>query len=159
MPKIVGHDRLSDGHLHRLGCTIVNIKWFIIVNTLQLHYNAVVGVHGKKARYNGPRYIHRVIKDRVINTAIYTQINWCQTWLGITQGVRFSQLALCIPRSSADIFTHLYWKNIWKPPGNRVIMESQCIKKCQINTSNNKIQQWSWCYYYFFLRVNLLNVG
>ena len=23
------------------------------------------------------------------------QINWCQTWLGNTQGVRFSQLALC----------------------------------------------------------------
>ena len=22
------------------------------------HYNAVVGVHGKKQRYNGPRYIH-----------------------------------------------------------------------------------------------------
>jgi len=34
------------------------------------------------------------------------EINWCQTWLGNTQGVRFSQLALCIPRSSADIFTH-----------------------------------------------------
>ena len=34
------------------------------------------------------------------------KINWCQTWLGITQGVRFSQLALCIPLSSADIFTH-----------------------------------------------------
>ena len=25
------------------------------------------------------------------------KINWCQTWLGNTQGVRFSQLALCIP--------------------------------------------------------------
>ena len=35
------------------------------------------------------------------------EINWCQTWLGNTQGVRFSQLALCIPRSSADIFTHI----------------------------------------------------
>ena len=34
------------------------------------------------------------------------EINWCQTWLGNTQGVRFSQLASCIPRSSADIFTH-----------------------------------------------------
>ena len=34
------------------------------------------------------------------------KIDWCQTWLGNTQGVRFSQLALCIPRSSADIFTH-----------------------------------------------------
>jgi len=34
------------------------------------------------------------------------EINWCQTWLGNTQGVRFSQLALCKPRSSADIFTH-----------------------------------------------------
>jgi len=42
------------------------------------------------------------------------RINWCQTWLGNTQGVRFSQLALCIPRSSADIFTHIYWKNIWE---------------------------------------------
>ena len=29
--------------------------------TLQLHYNAVVGVHGKKTRYNGPRYIHATV--------------------------------------------------------------------------------------------------
>jgi len=50
------------------------------------------------------------------------KINWCQTWLGNTQGVWFSQLALCIPQSSADIFTHtLYWKNIWEPRGDRVI--------------------------------------
>jgi len=34
------------------------------------------------------------------------KINWCQTWLGNTQGVRFSQLALCILQSSAYIFTH-----------------------------------------------------
>ena len=27
------------------------------------------------------------------------EINWCQTWLGNTQGVRFSQFALCISRS------------------------------------------------------------
>ena len=40
------------------------------------------------------------------------KINWCQTWLGNTQGVRFSQLAMCIPPSSADIFTHLYWEFI-----------------------------------------------
>ena len=34
------------------------------------------------------------------------EINWCQTWLGNTQGVIFSQFAFCIPRLSADIFTH-----------------------------------------------------
>ena len=61
------------------------------------------------------------------------EINWCQTWLGNTQGVRFSQLALCIPRSSADIFTHSilekYLGDAPKPHYNgvRVIMESQCI--------------------------------
>jgi len=35
------------------------------------------------------------------------KINWCQTWLGNTQGVRFSHLALCILRLSADIFKHI----------------------------------------------------
>ena len=65
------------------------------------------------------------------------EINWCQTWLGNTQGVRFSQLAFCITRSSADIFTHIALEKYlgarrW-PRNNgvrviydRVIMESQC---------------------------------
>ena len=42
----------------------------------------------------------------------------------LSSEIRFSQLALCIPRSSSDISTHLYWRNIWEPRGNRVIMES-----------------------------------
>ena len=39
------------------------------------------------------------------------KVNWCQIWLGNTQRVRFSQLALCIMRSSADIFTHSILEN------------------------------------------------
>ena len=35
------------------------------------------------------------------------KINWCQTWLGITLCVRSSQIALCLMRSSAYIFTHM----------------------------------------------------
>jgi len=41
------------------------------------------------------------------------KIDWCQTWLGNTQGVRFSQLALCIPQSSADNFTHSILEKIF----------------------------------------------
>ena len=48
---------------------------------------------------------HCILSDRL--TLPQGKINWCQTWLGNTQGVRFSQFALCIPRSSADIFTHI----------------------------------------------------
>ena len=53
---------------------------------------------------------------------------------GNTQRVRFSQLALCIPRSSADIFTHSilekYLGATRTPRYNevRVIMESQFSK-------------------------------
>ena len=39
-------------------------------------------------------------------TPPWGRLNWCQTWLRNTQGVWFSQLALCIPQSSAGIFTH-----------------------------------------------------
>jgi len=46
--------------------------------------------------------------------------------LGNTQGVRFSQLALCIPRSSADIFTHItlekYLGATWRPRYNGVAL-------------------------------------
>ena len=69
---------------------------------------------------------HRLRKHCILSDPLTTprgKINWCQTWLGNTQGVRFSQLALCIPLSSADIYTG---KNIWEPRGDRVIMESQC---------------------------------
>ena len=52
----------------------------------------------------------------------------CQTWPGNTQRAQFSQFALCIQQyvqgyqSSADTFTHIYWKYIWGPRGDRVIM-------------------------------------
>jgi len=72
--------------------------------------------------HDHPLLKHCILSDPL--TLPQGKINWCQTWLGNTQGVRFSQLALCILRSSADIFTHLYWKNIWEPHGDRVIMES-----------------------------------
>ena len=53
--------------------------------------------------------------------------NWCQTWLGNTQGVRFSQLALYIPRSSADIFTdsimEKYLGATWRPRYNGVAVQ------------------------------------
>ena len=35
--------------------------------TLQLHYNAVVGVHGKKMCYNGPRYIHATVVQNLLH--------------------------------------------------------------------------------------------
>ena len=65
-----------------------------------------------------PDYVS-IVYRLTVDTAL-GKINWCQTGLGNTQGV----LVLCIPRSSADIFTHIYWKNIWEPCGDLVIMES-----------------------------------
>ena len=56
------------------------------------------------------------------------KINWCQTWPANTQGARVSQLALCIQRYVLVIdrlltFSHmLYWKNIWGPRGNCVVV-------------------------------------
>jgi len=44
--------------------------------------------------------------ERPVDTAP-GKINWCQIWLGNTQGVRILQLAWCIPRLSADIFAHV----------------------------------------------------
>ena len=73
------------------------------------------------------------------------KINWCQTWLGNTQGVRFSQLALCIPRSSADIFTHSilekYLGATRRPlyNGVSVIMESQCTSKPGIDLHSGNL--------------------
>ena len=86
--------------------------------------------------HDHPLHKHCLLSDPL--TPPRGKINWCQTWLGITQGVRFSQLALCIPRSSADIFTHIalekYLGAMRRPRYNgvsvikdRVIMESQCI--------------------------------
>jgi len=28
-----------------------------------IHYNAVVGVHREKTRYNGPRYVHATVQN------------------------------------------------------------------------------------------------
>ena len=48
------------------------------------------------------RLVYRVTIDTATG-----KINGCQTWQGNTPGVRISQIVLCIPRSSADIFTHI----------------------------------------------------
>ena len=44
---------------------------------------------------------HKVFINRSINRCMLVKSLSC------TQGVRISQLALCIPRSSADIFKHI----------------------------------------------------
>ena len=52
------------------------------------------------------------------------KINWCQTRLGNTQRVGILQFVCIIPRPSGAHFHTLYWKNIWEPRGDRVIMKS-----------------------------------
>jgi len=45
----------------------IRVKMFTDFNcyTLQLHYNVVVGVHGEKPRYNGPRCIHATVVQKL----------------------------------------------------------------------------------------------
>jgi len=33
---------------------------------------------------------------------------------------------LCVYPDSLLTFSHIYWKNIWEPRGDRIIMELQC---------------------------------
>ena len=48
----------------------INLITYLLQYTLRLHYNAVVGVHGKKTHNNGPCYIHATVK--IFNTAFFT---------------------------------------------------------------------------------------
>jgi len=54
---------MGDSSLHAFSLSVLKVIMLsqsLEPNTLQLHYNAVVGVHGKM-RYNGPRYIHATV--------------------------------------------------------------------------------------------------
>ena len=75
------------------------------------------------------------------------KISWCQTGLEIHRENDFHSLH-CVYRDRLLTFSHtLYWKNIWEPRGDRVIMESALYR----TVFNNGVAVYR---YILLLRVN-----
>jgi len=99
--------------LLQLSSHLYDFSWFSLIPLTKLRqgkYSSVIVLYLTD--------IHCVITDpiiytrplfKVFNTTSFTGFHIRKQMphpLGNTQGVRFSQLALCVPRLSTDIFTH-----------------------------------------------------
>ena len=116
--------------LYRLFSFWANAKFKDITGIVNHHYHVF---HMPQLFYsvNNQLLNHLLItldlqlcKHCISSDPLTSKINGCQTWLGNTTGVRFSQLALCIPRSPADIFTHIILEKYLRPRNDHIIMES-----------------------------------
>ena len=71
-----------------------NAKFKDIACLFNHHYHVVHVLLNLLSITHDPRLRKHCISSDPL-TSPRGEINWCQTWLGNTQGVRFSQLAWC----------------------------------------------------------------